>query len=260
MDPIVTGALVGAGSSVISNLFGRKNASDANAAASAASAQQWQREYGAYKSRYQDTMADMKAAGLNPILAAGSGFNVGSGPSASTPQTFQAPAVNFDAASTALSLSQRKKTDAETDESMTRRTKIYQEGLHVIEQIAKTTGETGKIAKETALLMKQTQKMSHEIRDVKARADQQEVKAKAYKLLDTINDGYYEILKIAKDDNLISHVLNFEKKVSAAATSKINKTLQTINNYYKQIVIKGKQLIDDYNPKSPQLLKNWSND
>lgn len=114
MNPILGGALIGAGSSIVSNLFGRKNASDANDAASAASAAQWQREYGAYKTRYQDTMSDMRSAGLNPILAASGGFNVGSGPSASKAQTFQAPAVSYDAASSALALSQRKKVDAET--------------------------------------------------------------------------------------------------------------------------------------------------
>ena len=100
--------------SAFDHFLGQKRADDANEAARQASALQWKREYGAYKTRYQDTMADMRSAGLNPILAAGSGFNVGSGPSASMPQTYMSQAPP--ATSSALALSQAKKASAETAE------------------------------------------------------------------------------------------------------------------------------------------------
>lgn len=48
----------------------------------------YDRSMEAYKSRYQNTMADMRAAGLNPILAASGGFNVGNAPTVAPAQTF----------------------------------------------------------------------------------------------------------------------------------------------------------------------------
>ncbi len=44
------------------------------------SARAFESSMGAYKTRYQNTAADMRAAGLNPVLAASGGFNVGSAP------------------------------------------------------------------------------------------------------------------------------------------------------------------------------------
>ena len=46
----------------------------------------------AYKNRYRWTMADMKAAGLNPILAAGSGFTVTGQPQATPASAYMAQA------------------------------------------------------------------------------------------------------------------------------------------------------------------------
>lgn len=46
----------------------------------------WKDQISAYTSRYQWTMNDMRKAGLNPILAASSGFNVGHSPTASVAQ------------------------------------------------------------------------------------------------------------------------------------------------------------------------------
>lgn len=48
--------------------------------------QAYQRERELYSTRYQMTMADMEKAGLNPILAASSGFQVGSVPSVAQAQ------------------------------------------------------------------------------------------------------------------------------------------------------------------------------
>ncbi len=77
------GAAIGAFSSYLGNRQTESMQQDAMNENRYSSAVAWDREYGAYKRRYQDTMADMKKSGLNPILAASSGgFNVGSGPSA----------------------------------------------------------------------------------------------------------------------------------------------------------------------------------
>ena len=80
-------------SSAFGDILGDDNAEKAYGQSKEASALQFEREYGAYKTRYQDTMADMEKAGLNPILAASGGFNVGSGPKASTAQAFQSQPV-----------------------------------------------------------------------------------------------------------------------------------------------------------------------
>jgi hypothetical protein len=45
----------------------------------------WMRQENLYKNRYQYTTEDMKKAGLNPILAASGGFQVGSQPTPSMP-------------------------------------------------------------------------------------------------------------------------------------------------------------------------------
>ena len=52
----------------------------------------YRRSSRSYKSRYQDTMADMRHAGLNPILTATGGFNVGSGVTAQMPRGVDSPA------------------------------------------------------------------------------------------------------------------------------------------------------------------------
>ncbi len=87
----VLGGLVDVGMSWLGNeIIAKPNAERAYKDSKEASALSFERSYGAYKSRYQDTMKDMKAAGLNPILAASSGFKPSSAPQAATAQAFQA--------------------------------------------------------------------------------------------------------------------------------------------------------------------------
>jgi len=74
----LVGGVIDIGADFLGNeLIGKPNA----ASAYGMSQEAYEKQYANYKRRYQDTMADMKLAGLNPILAAGSGgFNVGQTP------------------------------------------------------------------------------------------------------------------------------------------------------------------------------------
>ncbi len=187
------------------------------------SALQFSKEYGAYKNRYKDTMADMKNAGLNPILASSSGFNVGSGPSASKANVSSANAYltsqpNVDPTKSGLNLKQSDKTETDTKN-------IAKQTIQVIQQIKKIGGETAKIAQETQNLILTLEKIKAETKKISAQAGQQQVKEKSYKILDNINNGYMEIIKLWN---------------SKPSQEKINKTMTTINNYYNTIIQKAK--------------------
>jgi transcription initiation factor IIF auxiliary subunit len=72
MDPITTGALISAGGSLLSGLFNNSSANSRQEDQQAFNAEQ-------YAKRYQVQVADMKAAGLNPMLSYGQ--SPGAGPS-----------------------------------------------------------------------------------------------------------------------------------------------------------------------------------
>jgi len=71
MDPIIGSALISGGSSLLGGLLGKSSAKKAAAAANAFTEKQM-------KNRHQWEVQDLKAAGLNPILSAGSAPSMGS--------------------------------------------------------------------------------------------------------------------------------------------------------------------------------------
>jgi len=103
----------------------------------------------AYNQRYQNTARDMKAAGLNPILAATGGFSVGNSPTMAPPQNFSAPGHYMGgSAASAREVATTEKTEEETK---------------------RTAAETAKIIKELDLVVEQTQRTREEI--LKTRED-----------------------------------------------------------------------------------------
>ena len=69
MDPLVTSALIGAGSSLVGGMLGSKGAKKQNIANEIATAKQMAFQERMSNTSYQRGMTDMKKAGLNPILA-----------------------------------------------------------------------------------------------------------------------------------------------------------------------------------------------
>lgn len=86
MDPVTMAALIGVGGNIISGLFGSSSAKSQNRAADAQAQREMDFQERMSSTSHQREVADLKAAGLNPILSAHGG--------ASTPGGAMAPVVN----------------------------------------------------------------------------------------------------------------------------------------------------------------------
>ena len=99
------GALIGAGIGAISSAFGAKQQ---NKAAQAAAERQMAFQRESAQNRYQWTMADMKKAGLNPILAYKQGGGGTLGGSSYTPQNVGEAAVRGASAGGSTAMAARR--------------------------------------------------------------------------------------------------------------------------------------------------------
>lgn len=120
--------------------------------------QAWQRQKAIFKSRYTWMMGDLKRAGLNPILAAGSGLGAGGG---SPPQTSAIPSgktSNYVASAREAALlgaqlanvqANTAKTDAETagiasqNEQREFYGKLYEKANQVLDALINRFGDAG---------------------------------------------------------------------------------------------------------------------
>ena len=138
---------------------------------SARAAREWQGEQAgiafersmeAYRQRYQNTTADMRAAGLNPILAASGGFSVGNSPAAPMVGMPPAPMGNVFSglSSSAKDFAETSKVDPEIDliEEQKRLLEYQQEKIakeieKMDQEIIRSVEEIGKIRSEKSLMI-----------------------------------------------------------------------------------------------------------
>lgn len=171
----IVGGLVDTGVSWLGNkLIGEPN----SARAFGQSQEAYEQQYANYKRRYQDTMADMTKAGLNPILAAGSGgFNVGQSPSftsvgnmpnyqpmlgSSAYQSYMQGQKAGEESKTERQkqlnmLAQTKKLVAETANERLRSGVITEQERHLVAQITESLARTGKMFHEVTKIGAETE-------------------------------------------------------------------------------------------------------
>jgi len=158
----IGGAIVDVGAKYLGNeLIGKPNSAYAYKQSEKAAKNAFDRSYGAYKTRYQDTMEDMRIAGLNPILAAGSGgFNVGNSAQMSSYSGFQPQVPDVTATSSAKNLAdvghkkaQKKKTLQEAKTELIRAAKMRAEKGLINQQEKIAVKTVLKIVEETKLLL-----------------------------------------------------------------------------------------------------------
>lgn len=140
------------------------------------SSKAYKRSREAYMSRYQDTVKDMNFAGLNPILAATGGFNVGQSVDAKMPQytttnygqtakgyaeakkirtvdTDLAKKQAIQASANAINLRRQSDKFKAEERKLTREyTKLFYEMVNLAAQAEKTLAEKGMLLEEADLL------------------------------------------------------------------------------------------------------------
>jgi len=141
--------VLGMGSQLFGNVLNQSNAQDAfeNSQNASRESAAWNAEQ--YAKRYQTTAKDMRAAGINPIMAASGGFSTGNAPTMASAQSFQAAPVQ-DASASARNyaemnrtLSEEKKTIVETEKAVEETKRVVAETANVMQDTLKKREETG---------------------------------------------------------------------------------------------------------------------
>ena len=156
--------------------------------------QAWERQKNLYDTRYQRTMKDMEAAGLNPILAAASGgFNVGSGP---VVQQAQTPDVNL--ASSAQALQQANLLGEEEKTEKIRQLKVMAEVKTEIFRKYKVRNEAGRAGEEERRVWFEIEKLHSEvIKNMKTGFQQDADKERIRALTKQLQTELVELARIA---------------------------------------------------------------
>lgn len=212
----IPGAIIDIGSNWIGNeLIGKSNAEDAYKMSQKASAAAFERSYGVYKRRYQDTVNDMQLAGLNPILAASSGFNPGNNIQPNTAQAFMAPAPDYRGTRSALELEQ-----AETEQD--KQAEITQTIKNKQQDVVESVNRVFKMRAERRLIKANEAKVVQEVKNL-IRDYQIKVEVLARTIAETAKTGE-EAARVAQQ----KQVLQKEEKILSLKI----KQLQSMSQWY----------------------------
>lgn len=215
------GGLADLGMSFLGNqLIGRPNSAYAH-----------QQSLDAYGRRYQMTTADMRAAGLNPILAASSGFGVGQSPQMMAPQLQQ-----YNIGSTAESFEradqlrkEKVKTVAETKKTINEAKLIRNKAREVVFNIKKLRSEKNLIDQNEENAVREMFNLEQDF----------------FKKANEISKLQFEILEIEKRTALQDTEINFiqanKEKIKAET-----KNLATVQEKIKAEIAKLKKIAEVY--------------
>lgn len=204
-------------SSALDFLTKQYTTQQANSQSEANTALAWQRSVDAYNSRYQNTMADMRKAGLNPILAASGGFNVGSAPQASTAQAFAAPPTEIPrATSSALETSSVMKQKAEVEAIQWNIKKTAQD---INESVSRIDLNWAKAEQAKDESMRIWQDCKNKVKDI------ERMNAEIIMLSAKTNQSWQEAEKIDAEKDMM-------RKQIGVVTEQL-KMLQATNKYYE---------------------------
>lgn len=173
----------------------------------------YKRSLHAYKTRYVNTANDMKAAGLNPILAASGGFSVGNAPVMASPTSmpataFQANQPSFQPSTSTKQFAEALKTDEETKRTVAETKRIANDSMLILEQIAKTKGEQSQIAQNVKNLMIQYDKLVQETISAQVTASRDYAKWNTYS-----KKIHYEANKMIEKLYEGKHLMHDGKKI-----------------------------------------------
>ena len=150
--------------------IGKPNMVDAYRHADRNSAKSFKRSYEAYRNRFQTTVLDMKKAGLNPILAASGGFQVGGQPSANVNAAIQPPAPTGEGTHSARNLGETAVSREEAKEKVARVAKIREETVRTLQETTNLRARTGVIKAEERKILKQILEIEERIFETFTRA------------------------------------------------------------------------------------------
>lgn len=227
--------------------FSMASAKQQQQAAQAMADISWKRQIDLYKKRYQITVRDMKAAGLNPILAAGGGFNVGSGLTAPVPSAGQASAYQArgSAGQAGSGNAPRQQTFMHPliGGDISNSAANFARTMQQLSQVEKTQSEIAKIGEETKFV---TQQVTHEmLRQIETRARTEKITKEEQEIVHRTNNLVEQFNKIGMEIQVLDADLQLKNASSAekrARMREIDAKVGQLRAITKQINMEQKKV------------------